>query len=480
MPLRNLIRTLLLSFGLINILSSHAQSDTFIIKYPEFFKGLDSFKITSLDNLNSYYLSSYNPHELFYGIKKSHPEVSTAYIFRALDKWYVTFSGSNLLYEVSANYTKIQRLDKTIARGGNYGQFVFYHNNLYSMGGYGFWEKNANLRRYTWSNASEWEIVPANFKDGNFVCDKAFSLFQLKNSKDGYYSDSGLSIIIANATYKGRVSNTFLKSNDVYQLQFPNLNWERIGQTKAIFTRLNYLQNTNSELFAIKDSQIYALDFFNNSYQTLDLNFYIDKIHPYSYNIAHYLYLTKKGVYRFNFTTRQWIHTPIPASKWSNGSSKLYEPIHWWQRISETIWLIILLSVLLFTSTIFLIFLYRKNQLPLYSKNPEDNFWVKFFSSLETSEIEILQLIARNNNNIGVNDLNALLGLSNKSTNIQKLYRHKILKSINDKFELAIGKNIQLIVRNREENDARVFTYHIESNHLNDIQIGLLKFTNNN
>ena len=74
---------------------------------------------------------------------------------------YIFINGSGRLYKAifGVNGLKFIRLDSTINFGYNIGSFGFsYNNRIYSLGGYGYWRMNGQLRVFN-EKAKQWDIV---------------------------------------------------------------------------------------------------------------------------------------------------------------------------------------------------------------------------------------------------------------------------------------------------------------------------------
>ena len=75
---------------------------------------------------------------------------------------FLFVNGSGRLYQLLDSDTGIQaqRIDSTFYSGYNLGSFPFvYHDSIYSIGGYGIWRINGQLRVYV-PQAHSWDIVP--------------------------------------------------------------------------------------------------------------------------------------------------------------------------------------------------------------------------------------------------------------------------------------------------------------------------------
>jgi len=80
------------------------------------------------------------------------------------DSLYVHITGTGILYAADARLSRdslvFRRLDGTFLRGYNISAYGFVHRGrIHNMGGYGFWRWNGQLRDFN-PRMQEWEIVP--------------------------------------------------------------------------------------------------------------------------------------------------------------------------------------------------------------------------------------------------------------------------------------------------------------------------------
>ena len=63
-------------------------------------------------------------------------------------------------------------------------------------------------------------------------------------------------------------------------------------------------------------------------------------------------------------------------------------------------------------------------------------------------------------------DFNLKLGVSNKSLEVQKKTRNDFIKTVNEKFQTLNETEGDLIIRERDESDKRVYMYKISEKDL--------------
>lgn len=137
-------------------------------------KDLDDFLIVKKDSLSFYtftksgvYSSTFNEDkELDYSFISYSEEVPISLLsitFKTLSAVnqngdvYFLYPGGGILYKYSNN--KIERIDQSFAHRNQYsGYFFSFQNNLYLLGGYGYWTSKNYLTKFNFQSGS-WEIV---------------------------------------------------------------------------------------------------------------------------------------------------------------------------------------------------------------------------------------------------------------------------------------------------------------------------------
>ena len=72
-------------------------------------------------------------------------------------KTYLLYPGGGLLYSFIDG--AIERIDRSFPHRNQYGGYFFsYKNNLYLIGGYGFWQTKSIITKFNFNNG-DWEII---------------------------------------------------------------------------------------------------------------------------------------------------------------------------------------------------------------------------------------------------------------------------------------------------------------------------------
>jgi hypothetical protein len=140
-------------------------------------------------------------------------------VFGANGKLYLLYPGGGILFEYHNN--AIRRIDNSFAHRNQFsGHFFIYKNNLYLLGGYGYWKTNSLLTRFNF-NSKEWDYVQTlgqipsdGINEASFFLDK-----NILTVFDFYY----------------RVNDVDQKNNNLYELDLESLMWEKKGSLNRSF-----------------------------------------------------------------------------------------------------------------------------------------------------------------------------------------------------------------------------------------------------
>jgi hypothetical protein len=90
------------------------------------------------------------------------------------------------------------------------------------------------------------------------------------------------------------------------------------------------------------------------------------------------------------------------------------------------------------------------------------------FTEIEKTLLDLIILNIKENNRLtSIDEVNYVLGISNKSINMQKRTRSDIITSINTKFQLYFKTEMPLILRQNSELDQRIKEFYIETENVN-------------
>ena len=204
------------------------------------FKG-DDFLILEGENPNYYYVLTSqgyylsNSPEILNNYSKPIPE-SLNIGFNTLtgithnSKSYLLYPGGGLLY--SFDNGSIERIDRSFPHRNQYGgHFFSYKNNLFLIGGYGYWQTKSILTKFNF-NSGEWEISNTSGQSPDGIDQGTFFI---KNNK--LYVFDFLTRTSKNQKEK--------RNDNLYTLNLETLIWTKLGV-------INGLNRPKGEILDVK------------------------------------------------------------------------------------------------------------------------------------------------------------------------------------------------------------------------------------
>jgi uncharacterized protein YneF (UPF0154 family) len=374
---------------------------------------------------------------------------------------YIFISGTGRVYKATnwnEKTVEFKRIDSTNFFGYNFNALNFaIKDSLFSFGGYGFWHTNGQLRFFTEKN--EWErmilnkeIAYPDYSHHTFNNDKSklfWGLYNLDNdTKNSMQLDSVYELNIPEKTVNTLGHSSF---NMV-----PYLHWVHILTPRGIF--FADINNDGSNiLFDFEHNAVFRtapnksndyFKYFQSSNKNEPVTYFYQDGYIYS---SKYPYQNLDSV-KFEMSsfvkTNETIYTPL-----EHNGSKL------WLYIS-------LFIIILFLIVGVVVFMNRKKISKNRSKSPLiENTVSKSdllqFSDLETSFINELIFRSKKNGFCSIDEINNLLGVGQKSVEIQKKARTDFVTKINQIFKEFKKTDEDFIIRVRSEEDKRSFNYSI-------------------
>ena len=128
---------------------------------------------------------------------------------------YFLFPGGGVLYRYSDN--RIERIDKSFPHRNQYsGYFFSFKDNLYLLGGYGYWTAKNYLTRFNFQSGT-WEIVNTTGQ------------LPKKGINQGSFIKSANSLLVFDFYKKAVGSNKDLYNNNFFELDLLTLRWTKKG-----------------------------------------------------------------------------------------------------------------------------------------------------------------------------------------------------------------------------------------------------------
>lgn len=385
---------------------------------------------------------------------------------------YVFINGGGRLYKVvnEGNSQHFIRIDSTINFGYNIGSFGFsYNKHVYSLGGYGYWRMNGQLRIFN-DKARQWDIVKLN-KEIPILTGLTEGLIWYDLNKRKIYTAY---YINRNEAVRTSSIDETQFIFDVMVLDLQKNEWQKLGVLNKYLE--NKLQNIKpltmspwGQIVSIGD-KITLLDFANNKVLSLDVR------KEYYQSIVRSIW---GNSFYFKDTTLFWgnrnkldsinIHysdfIPINESLYLKESflpkflalkSYLYVPI-----------LLLSIGFLLFWLKRYKAKnkLVHRNDIPFKGFNGNQTVF-------EEMEIQLLSLLIKNTalgSTTSTEEQNKVLGLGKKNPEIQKKQRSDIIININRKYSFVTKNNESIIQKQRTNFDKRSFEYFIDYTRLDEI-----------
>ena len=372
-------------------------------------------------------------------------------------KIYLFLAQTGFIYEMSepqGDSVVFRKIDNTININYNISCTNFiYKDQIYNYGGYGFWNKFSNVRKYNKID-KEWDIQPTNIEV--FSADRydwfsptegrlyvPFQKMENKGLKDPKFKDVGFEY-------------------SSYYLDIKTFDWVKIGKLsneliKLINEKSNYgnIPHDDGRFFLIND-EAYLFDYVHNKLyksKKADLNqFFIrnsSDVTLFFYKGKYYKYIS--GLQ--NFVTWE-IH--------SNDLQLLDFPI--WEQ-DYTNLMIALASCFMIILIALFMWLFKQSV-----KKRIENAQLKVLKTktlnqaFTETEISLIQLLIKANSakqNVEIAEINRVLGIKDKNVGLQKKVRSDVINAINDKYIFITQGENNLIASVRKEDDKRFYEYFV-------------------
>ena len=183
-------------------------------------------------------------------------------------KVYLLFPGGGILYEFFNG--SVNRIDSSFPQRNQYaGAFFSFNNQLYLLGGYGFWKTKSILTKFNF-NSGDWEYIKTS---GTPPAGISNPVFTLKNSSL-YLFDF----------FERPQNQAPIKNPNLYSLNMETLSWERGGLINPSYISEN---NTSGDRFfnlngkvivsKIESPKIFEIDLDNNNIKRYNDNILLHK-----------------------------------------------------------------------------------------------------------------------------------------------------------------------------------------------------------
>jgi hypothetical protein len=379
-------------------------------------------------------------------IKLNYPfEKANQSIITCDNKIYVTIDGTGFLYEYDSLMNKFTKIDSTRAFGYNHEAYLFSYNKaIYSLGGLGIWRQNGHLRKYNRKD-KEWDIVPLN-KEIPIIANNSGGLLWYDEQNGKIYSS--LSRYFNAGVIEFQDFNKI--NHDVMVLDLKTNVWSKIGALnfKSInLTRdFGIIASSIEGLITINNGRVYFWDFINNK-------ILVNKKSEQIYESI------LRGTDSSRFSYRQGLLYKMYGNEIDSIPLNLNDFVY-----ANSIYYT-------YNSDAIIIIAFKKIR-----KNIKNRFRINIIQHFNAEELEFIKLLFLNtasDKKTTIEEINAFLVIESRSVDIQKSQRHKLISSINDKYQLIYEQD--LINMTRSAMDKRVFEYYLKESEIKTVKILLKK-----
>lgn len=389
---------------------------------------------------------------------------------------FLLIPGTGRIYKAEVRNDKFgfTRIDSTFFFGYNFNALNFnLGTTIYSYGGIGFWHINGNLRVYQ-PKFKEWNAVQTNY-----TIHKAF--IDDSPQYNIYFVDSINKFLYINGSHihNEHIKNQFIdtiENKKLYKLDIQHGNWEHLG---LLNFKLVYkpIANTPFGIFY----QTGTVDLKGNKLYTHTLSVPVSNILSLSkhYQKSVISFCVDSTIYFGNETDRidsisfsktDFIDTGIPA----------YIPIN--KHVVLKWWILGGCITIFFIGALFYIRKNKTKEKPISEASPNpvlviDDYVVPqhnlrsgvIVDILNSQQLEFLKFLYNHSVDermTTIEEINRILGTSNKTVEIQKKMRSDMINGINERISLGLKIKTSIINKQRSEFDKRSFEYFINPIHM--------------
>lgn len=357
-----------------------------------------------------------------------------------------------------------RRIDDTWNYNYNIGATLFsVGNDIYEIGGYGFWKSNGILRKFNFKD-QEWDVILLNQEIFPQEAGKYGAISWIDSTERFFYVP--FQRIVNDGLIDQGDGKDFVL--DGYRLDINKRRWEYLGKTNKevfnIFKNASIVFPTTSGILLCYTSRVYHIDYTSNHISVYD-------------NPSLAQSLSRLNNSFFRYYTRDWVY-------WYNHNNSLYDSIFIDKRkftlmnipVWEKHWSSIEIagSAFFILSLLGLIFWWRsRKQAAIMAE--EQKALSSSLASHPFSETELALLLllvekTGKGSTANISEINYVLGIKDKNPGMQKKVRSDVINSVNEKFRLLHKGHAQIIQSIRSEADKRYFEYLINRELVADLK----------
>ena len=366
---------------------------------------------------------------------------------------FVLLNGTGRVYKASkadSSFIYFERVDSTVFYGNSFNSFDFSFNDIiYSIGGYGFWHFNGQLRQFR--QGKDWVIKKLNLN----IPTQSFS--ELIDSKDS-------SIYYIQYPFINEEDNSKIEKYNVYKLSINKKIIKRLGILNEKISKewdlgINIpIPSLEGALIIIK-REIYLINYKKNKVYKLKYGSLHDVICNDIMSTANLTFSIGDKLYYSSDPFNNIVSVPISISDFTEEPYPVFKNKNFIENN-----LLSIISIIVIIGIIIIAF--KK-----YYNNPkmkEEEVEIKNtdLSSITFSPLErglISKLIEKStiDSFLTVEDFNIYLGIKKKPLEIQKRVRNEFINRVNHKFNVNFNLQTVFIERVKANEDRRFTNYLI-------------------
>ena len=355
---------------------------------------------------------------------------------------YLLYPGGGILYEFFNG--SVNRIDSSFAQRNQYaGAFFSYNNQLYLLGGYGFWKTKSILTKFNF-NSGDWEYIKTTGAAPDGISNP---VFRLKNE-----------ILYLFDFFERPNNQSSVKNPNLYLLNMETLAWEKGGLINPLYideknTSGDRFFNLNGKVLVNKmeSPKIYEIDLDNNKIKR-----YADKLLLYKSGgksiikngiIISSVRNTSNNTNSITYYSLSELEKSVVSEEYFiRGSISFVNYL-----IGGGIVLIIIL-ILLWLSNDRVSKSYFVSNSSLFNSLNQIN--------LNQDEEKVILLFTKKEV-VPNKEILVLFEEKGKTKDFATKRKNKTIESINKRFKLVFGKNI--IVKEKDELDSRLTNYALNN-----------------
>jgi hypothetical protein len=373
---------------------------------------------------------------------------------------FIHLDGTGVLYKGFKNSDtsmKFVRLDNTHNINYNNGGYPFLQNeNIFILGGYGFWKSNGLLKKFNFQD-KEWDVAPLSREIYPPAMPKPALWHDKKENQIFLLYELPTNDAILNTKKENEIENK------TYLLDLKTLVWkEHTSLHKHMFELLKrgVLQMQHKKgFYFVNGIDLYFADIRSNrlykmSDKSVSQSFFRVPLHELYYTEENKIFYRKKGSGKLDslvLPMDKFVEEPYPIFRWSPPEAMSWS-----------------LLMILLICTCFIAYQYLDRSQIKTKKSISNPSFAERFSTIEIALIELLINKSRKKQKANIDELNYVLGVKDKNTGLQKKVRSEVIHGINEKFRYMTGLENSLIYSERSDADKRYFEYFIPKELIRD------------